>query len=276
MRVHQQLKGKKMLNTHSEEWHEERRKVIGGSDANTIMNGTREQRYELWQLKCGLRKPDELADVFPVQLGSFTEPFNLFWFSQKTGLVLDGEQNKLRHANGWMSCTPDALTTLPNGDRAVVEAKHTHGQATMVECLNRYQPQLHHNMICAGFKRAFLSVIIGNSYDYVEVEFDELYAAELLKAEHEFWECVQMGMPPSDALPEVEPPPAWKVVDMTGNNQWADLCAEWTATREFSKRFDKAAAELKRLVPLDVKTAKGHGIVASRNKRGALTLSEEK
>ena len=67
-------------------WHADRAKGIGGSDAATIMNG---DWLALWQEKTGRREPDDLSNVLPVQLGTFTEPFNRAWFAQQTGMAVD-------------------------------------------------------------------------------------------------------------------------------------------------------------------------------------------
>ncbi len=259
-----------MLKPKTREWHEERRKYLGGSDANIIINGSDQDRYDLWLIKTGQSEPLELLDVFQVQLGIFTEPFNLAWFTKKTGFELAENPGRFVATNGWMACQPDGML-----DGAVIECKHTAERFSMDECVGKYQPQLHHSMICTQKKRAYLSVIRGNTYDYQEVEFDPDYASKLLLAEREFWECVTLGMPPGPGAP-IPPPEAVKTIDMTGNNQWADAAAEWFACSEFSKRFDKAANTLRSLVTPDVKQASGHGIMLKRDKRGALRISEVK
>ena len=254
----------------SDAWHEERRKYIGGSDANIIINGSDADRYRLWQIKTGQVEPDDLSDIFQVALGSFTEPFNLAWFEKKTGFVLV-EAGRFTADNGFMSCQPDGMLA-----DAVVECKHTTERYRLEESVAKYQPQLHHSMICTGKSRAFLSVIRGNTYDYQEVEFDPVYAEKLLSAEREFWECVKLGMPPGPGGEPIKAPEPTRIVDMTGNNQWADAAAEWFATIEASKRADKAANMLRSLVPADVKSASGHGIALKRDKRNALRISEVK
>ena len=254
----------------SDAWHAERRKYIGGSDANIIINGSDADRYKLWQVKTGQAEPDDLSDVFPVQLGSFTEPFNLAWFQRKTGFALVDNPGRFVAANGFMACQPDGMLS-----DALVECKHTAERFSLEDSVRKYQPQLHHGMICTGKSRAFLSVIRGNSYDYQEVEFDPAYADMLIAAEREFWDCVTLGMPPGPGAP-IEAPAPTRVIDMTGNYEWFDAAAEWFATSEASKKFDRAANTLRSLVPADVKAASGHGIALKRDKRGALRISKVK
>lgn len=251
------------------EWHEERRKYLGASDANIIMGGTAQQRLDLWKVKTGAAEPESLDDVFPVQLGTFTEPFNLAWFQRKTGWTLTGQQERIVHANGWMACTPDGLL-----EDAIVEAKHVSARFSMADTIAKYQPQLHHSMIVTGRRKAFLSVISGNEYDYAEIEFNDEYAAKLMEVEADFWECVTYRIPPSDAPPNVAPPEPFRVVSMVGNNEWASCAAEWLANKTAARAFDTAAAGIKSLVGADVKAATGHGISLTRNKRGAATIKE--
>ena len=254
------------------EWHENRRRSIGGSDATIIVNGTEEQRLKLWQVKCGLAEPENLDDVFQVQFGLFTEPFNLEWFEKKSGLAITGQQEQ--HVTGWRSCTLDGRVETIAGP-AIVEAKHVNARYTIETCLAHYQPQLHHNMQVCGFKKAFLTAIIGNAYDYIEVDYDADYAAKVLKAEEEFWDCVQLQIPPSPLPEEIAAPAATRAVDMTGNNEWASDAAEWLASKDAAKRFDDAAARLKKMVPADVRLASGHGIRIGRDKRRYLSIKQE-
>ena len=52
---------------------------IGGSDCVKIMQG---DWYDLWEIKTGRKQGDNLSDNLAVQMGSYTESFNLTWFEQ--------------------------------------------------------------------------------------------------------------------------------------------------------------------------------------------------
>lgn len=254
----------------SSEWHEARRRYIGGSDANIIMTGTDEQRNQLWLVKTGKAQPDDLEDVFQVQLGTFTEAFNLAWFVKKSGVTLVQNAPSVASQYDWMRCQPDGLTA-----DAIIECKHTNERLSTNDVIARYQAQLHHNMICTGRTKAFLSVIKGNTYDYAEVEFDSAYADALIAAERDFWDACVFQLPPGGA-PAVAPPEPFRVVDMTGSNEWAAAAADWFSHFAGNAAFNRAANTLRSLVPGDAKSASGHGIVLKRDKRGALRISEVK
>lgn len=233
---------------------------------------------DLWKVKTGKRPPDDLSDEFRVELGTFTEPFNRAWFTKKTGLpVIVGDPVVCRTKGlEFMRANLDGEVSMPNGESAVFEAKHTGGHVSMKEALATYQPQLHHNMIVTGLKRAFLSVILGNEWDYIEVDLNEEYAARLIEVEQEFWECVRLKMPPSEEPQTIDPPEATKVVDMTGSNEWAALAHDWLTNGKAAKLFESSADGLKKLVASDTKVARGHGIEITRDKRRYLKIKEMK
>lgn len=227
-------------------------------------------------MKTGKRPPDNLDDEFDVMLGVYTEDFNRAWFERKTELpVIAAGDFRVSRDRKFMQANIDGEVLLPNGKSALFEAKHTNSFLGLKGALALYQPQLHHNMMVTGFRTAYLSVIAGNAWDYVEVEFNEDYAKALLKAEEEFWECVTLDMPPSE-IPEIlDPPEATRVLDMTGNNEWAAKAADWLENKDKAKTFGDAADALKKLVAADVKSAKGHGIRIDRDKRRALRIRKD-
>jgi predicted phage-related endonuclease len=173
----------------------------------------------------------------------------------------------------WRRCTLDGVV---HSSGAVWEAKHTSAFAKPDEVLERYMPQLQHNMAVAGVETAVLSVIFGNhKYEMFEVGADWLYQLELLEAEHRFWDCVLNGKEP---VP-VEPPPAPKPVGtrevcLDGNNAWASAACDWLTHRDAARTHASACTLIKSLVEEDVARAFGHGIEAKRSKSGAITIRE--
>lgn len=262
-----------MIEKKTKEWHERRRAGIGGSDATTLMSGDAERILALWEIKTGKREPEDLDDVFEVALGTYTEAFNRWWFAKTTFLpVVAAGEFRQSLTRPWMVANLDGEVVLDNHASAVFEAKHVGSRNTMASVVERYQPQLHHNMIVCGFQRAYLSVIIGNTYDWVQVDYNREYAEKLIEVEAEFWECVRLGMPPSERAEPVAPPPATRVIDMTGSNEWAAAASDWMANEQASKTFDAAAKSLRELVPADARSCAGHGIRIDRDKRRALRI----
>ena len=165
----------------------DRTKFIGASDANTLMQGKWRQ---LWLEKTGKAEPEDLSNVLRVQLGIFTEPFNLQWFEHMTAIKV-GQG----HLNEWptftdkhgfpMACTPDGHVI---GEPIGVEAKHTNSFNTMEKALDYYMPQLQHSMAVTGLNKWYLTVLFGNDkWDYALVERSDSYIKRLLEISASVW-----------------------------------------------------------------------------------------
>jgi len=252
----------------------QRRTSIGGSDANIILSGDPERIHQLWLEKRGEAEPTDLSSNLSVMLGLWTEVFNRQWFEKLTGdnVACSGRHFRCSRYN-WRSCTVDGLIERTN---AVWEAKHTNAFTKPDEVLERYMPQLQHNMAVTNCDRAVLSVLFGNhKFEVFEVGADWLYQIELLAAEERFWNCVQTGEEPVAVEPPSPPRPiGTREICLEGNNAWASVAFDWLKHREAAKTHATACAGIKSLVEGDVSRAFGHGIEARRSKSGAITIRE--
>ena len=251
-----------------------RHRGIGGSDANVILSGDKERIVRLWREKRGESPPEDLSDRLSVMLGSWTEAFNRQWFEKVSGKhVVDAGLQLICKRHRWRNCTLDGVVELGG---AVFEAKHTNAFSKPEEVLERYMPQLQHNMAVANADRAILSVIFGNAkYEMFEVAADWLYQLDLLNAEKAFWNAVLSGEPPMAVAPPVAPlPVATREVSFEGNNAWASAAADWLEYGTAARTHATACRTLKELIDEDVKRAFGHGIEAKRSKSGAVTIRE--
>jgi len=267
----------------SKEQHAFRKKGLGGSDATRIMSG---EWHKLWLEKTGREESDDLSDVLPVQLGTWTEEFNRQWYQKQTGLVVltDG-CDMLRHKERpYMLANLDGIVVDPMDSSqgklnkiAIFEAKHTNQFKTIEDCVKQYYAQMQHYMYVSDENMCELSVIFGNSrWESYEVLRDEPYIQNLLQMEEAFWAHVEDDEPPED----IEQQKAKiKLDDMKtvryGNSRTFVAQAEvWKATRPIVKQFKDAEKGLKGMLPDDVRTAFGAGVYISRSKTGALTIRE--
>ena len=247
---------------------------IGGSDANVILSGNPDKVLELWREKRGEGNAKCLEDILPVMLGSWTEPFNRQWFEKVSGEKVFGVgRSQACNIHSWRRCTLDGLV---HDGRAVFEAKHTSAFKKPEEVLERYMPQLQHNMAVANCETAVLSVIFGNhKYEMFEIAADWLYQLELLEAEEAFWDCVQSGkLPVTPSVPLPPKPVGVREVCLEGSNSWASAAVDWLEHRDAAKCHAAACGTIKTLVEADVARAFGHGIEARRSKSGALSIRE--
>lgn len=247
---------------------------IGGSDANTLLSGDREKILQLWRVKRGETRDEDLSAVLPVMLGCWTEPFNRQWYERlsRTSVIASGSSFTCEE-HEWRKCTLDGLV---DPGEAVFEAKHTSAFAKADEVLERYMPQLQHNMAVTRRDRAVLSVIFGNhKYEVFEIAADWLYQQELFEVEAAFWDCVVTGREPIAAnVPAAPRPVGVREVCFEGHNAWAFAAVDWLDLREAAKKHAAAVGLIKSLVDEDVCRAFGHGIEAKRSKSGAITIRE--
>jgi len=114
----------------------ERKGFIGGSDCVKIMQGN---WLELWQIKTGRIESDDLSRNIAVQLGSWTEDFNLEWFEHEHDCVLSNHQEELEDMIGTVPAK--GMIDARWGSR-IVEAKHTNPYKNIDDIIEYYMPQI--------------------------------------------------------------------------------------------------------------------------------------
>ena len=251
----------------------DRRSFIGGSDAQIILGTDQAALLQLWREKRGEAEPRDLSKHLIVQLGKATEDLNWHWFETNSGHQVVDVQKHVRHpALRWMGATLDGRVDATG---AVFEAKFMLPWSFSEEAaVEKYAPQLQHNVSVVAGRTAVLSVITGGGkWVGIEVPADPLYQYLIVTAERKFWRCVESGEPPT--LFGVDPPKprveAVRVVDMSSSNAWSEFAAVFLRTRSAHLEHEAAKAELKSLVPADAQQAFGHGIKAKRSKSGAIS-----
>lgn len=260
----------------------ERQKFLGASDATIIMGGDKDKIYRLWQEKIGDTEPEDLSDNLPVQLGTFTEALNLHWFSKKTGKRVTGQREKIVHPSiPFIRATLDGRTTHPeNNHAAVVDAKHVNAFNFDKEaCLQKYAPQLTIQMACSGYGWGLLSIFSGTTtWEWVGLEHDPLYEAQVIAAMKDFWQCVQSRTPPCVNPNAVATMPVdqMRTVDMRLSNSWVTDEAEYLIHEDSAGKFEKAKKNLKSSVEADVREASGPKLRIRRGQDGSLRFSKVK
>lgn len=242
-----------------------------------LMTGDQEQINNLWLEMVGAPdfREEDLSDVWAVQLGSHTECLNLDWYERRTGKPLSRRGDVVVHSQiDWAACTLDAWDDQLE---APIECKHVGGFEPRERILERYCPQAHWQMIVTDARQCVFSIIEGAREPVIEiVEYDPVYAAELLERAAAFMLCVRTMTPPT-ALAAVKAPVKAEIVyNMAGNNEWASNAVTWIKTRQDAKDFAACEKTIKAIVPADAVKAFGYGITVSRNKAGSLSIREMK
>lgn len=244
-----------------------------------LMTGDAEKILDLWRELTGDPSyvQEDLSGIWAVQLGSHTEVLNLDWYERRIGKPLSRRGEVVVHGLcDWAACTLDAWDIDLS---APVECKHVGGFEKMEAVIARYMPQIHWQMIVTGASKGVFSIIEGAREPVIEViERSDEYAAELWSRAERFMQYVFDLTPPVATAPVVAPPvvKVQKLYDMTGKNDWASEAVTWITTKQSAKDYAASDKALKALVPADAAKCSGHGIIASRNKAGSLSIREAK
>lgn len=238
-----------------------------------LMTGDTDKIMNLWRELVGdpAFVPEDLSDVWPVQLGSCTEALNLEWYTRRTGRTLTRQGDVvLRPGFDWAACTLDAFD---NEKAAPVECKHVGGFEKHDAIIARYMPQMHWQMLCTETKRCMLSVIEGAREPIIdEIGLDGAYASELWDRAWKFMQCVWNLTPPVELAPVAAPVKAEKTYEMSQSNSWVASAATWAMNIQAKKDCEAAEKELKTLVPSDAARCFGAGVEIKRDRAGRLSV----
>ena len=184
-----------------EQWLEQRRLGIGGSDVAAILGLSKwKTPLDVYLDKTG-QSPAQ-PDSEPMLWGRLLEPLILNEFERRHGIVVERVEGIIKQhpQYPWMLASLDGWAPdVP----AVVECKTARssdgwGDAGTDEIPAYYQTQVAHYLAVTGAEIAFIPVLIGASdFRVYQVERDEQFVEDLIEAEASFWnEHVVAGVPP--------------------------------------------------------------------------------
>jgi len=251
---------------------------IGGSDLYSIMRG---DWHDLWQVKMGMKEADNLDHIFKVQLGSYTEAFNIEWFCRDTGHEASQEQQELKKV---ISGVPfkgavDAFVTSEEGKTSLLECKHTSSNRSMSDMLDAYMPQIQLYMALSHHDQAYLSVIFGNDVEYCCVGYDQDYFDVVVQRCQEFWQLVTSKTEPSNDVA------SWKIDwsqvkidglkarDANNDNHFMSLAHDYVLSIAKAKEHEACKKELKSLIMDDEREVFCDLLTIKRDKRGACRIT---
>lgn len=248
---------------------------IGGSTAKMIWEGDWAAAYQRIR-----GESEDLSHIFKVQMGNVTEHFNLAWsavLNDWTSYKIPSEV--IRHPeHKHIGALVDAIATDQDGD-FIVDAKHTAGFSKWWDIDNiieQYYWQAINNMLATGVHRFALTVIDGNNINPQQfIPFDEDNANAYLEKANEFWTYVVLEIEPENKWAE-DPPSEirgeLKSYDFNQNNAWASAAHEFLEIQVQDAALKAAKGALKDLVPEDARKVSGHGVTASRNVKGVVSV----
>lgn len=210
------------LNSRSE-WLERRKSYIGGSEAACIVGmNPYSTNVDLWELKTGRRKAEDISDNPYVRYGTLAESYLRELFA------LDHPQYKVEYFehNMWLNsdlpfahASLDGWLTDKNGLRGVLEIKTTNIQSAAQKAKwdnripDNYYCQVLHYLAVTGFDFAILKAQLKWDYDgdvmcITKHYFIDRYEVEedikmLIEAERKFAEYLVTDKRPPLVLPNI-------------------------------------------------------------------------
>ena len=201
MKTNMVKKGKCTEGMPREEWLEERRKSIGGSDAGAILGlNPYQSAYSLWAEKTGRVTPPDLDDKEAVRLGHDLEDYVAKRWKEATG-------NDVRRCNYFLHNDdyPFAHALIDReivGVKAGLECKTTSSWEIIKQCRegkfpDQWYAQIMHYLMLTGWESYELAVLcFGHGFYHFTVKRDEDEIRALAKAEQDFWGYVEKNVPP--------------------------------------------------------------------------------
>ena len=191
----------------SADWHEQRRRGIGGSDAGIIAGytwGGRNTAYHLWQIKTGQREPDDLSHDAKVRAGTLLEPVvvQMYRLEHPELTIFHRKEMTTSKTYPWAYAHLDFTVHQSGSEWIPGEIKcPTHddgwGASGSTQIPDYYQPQVQHNLAVTGKPYMKVVVLISGwdlrSYDIAR---DQDYIDTLMENEAEFWAAVETGTEP--------------------------------------------------------------------------------
>lgn len=205
--------------SHDQEWHDRRRKGIGGSDAPVIMIGWEHpfsNPLELWRDKMGLSEPK--PETPAMMRGSMMEPLVREMYQRETGRNVEVVTDLLRHpVHSWMIGNIDGRIIM---DSVGTWECKVPGMKNYMRCKNSgpleyYLIQMMHYLGVDGDKWGSFSIFNAELWEMTnfDIERDDEFIGMLMEKEEAFWKCVEEGVPPQESprngdkkllLPKVE------------------------------------------------------------------------
>ena len=259
----------------------ERKGFIGGSDCVKIMQGN---WLELWQIKTGRVEPEDLSRNIAVQMGVYTEDFNLGWFANEYDCTLTGFQKSFEETIGSVPVkgTIDAMVGDSIED-SIVEAKHTNAYNTLDKVIEYYMPQLQLYIHLAKANGAHISVIFGNNkWESAHVRRNEEYFNSMWAVVSDFW-----GYVLRDEEPVGNDQPIQLSIDKvsvdnmvkrnaTSDNQFVDAAITYIENEAAAKTFESAKKQIKDMVGDNEREVYCDILTIKRDKRGSLRITVRK
>lgn len=189
------------------EWHEARRKGIGGSDAAVIMLGENHPfttPYQLWQQKmemCG-----DTAETAPMKRGTVMEDIIAKIYEEETGrtAIIKEKAGQHKEYEFMIGNVDRIITDKQRQDKGILEIKCP-GMKTFLKCkregpLDYYIIQLQHYLAVEDLLWGSFAIFNTELWELItfDIERDDNFIAMMIEAEKEFYSYMTSGKFPEE------------------------------------------------------------------------------
>lgn len=174
----------------SPEWHEQRSKVIGGSEIGTIAGLNQyESAYTLWHKKVGLID-GSITENWSIRFGKAFERPILEMFAEEHPELDVMETGTFGYkGKSWIGANPDAIAYNKDTEQfEIIEIKTARREWD--EIPPSYIAQVQWYMHVLGFKTARIVAVAGWNWFEQVIEYDQFFAEALEAAADRFWTSV--------------------------------------------------------------------------------------
>lgn len=259
------MKGIRKVSTRGmsrEEWLEQRRKTIGGSDATGIVGLSKwASPFSVWADKTG--RAAEKTDTEAMRQGRDLEDYVARRWMEETGkrvyrlsAMLYNPQYPFAHAD---------VDRMVIGENAGLECKTTFSldlkQFNGVEFPIQYYAQCVHYLAVTGAERWYLAVLAyGRSFFTFVLERNQAEIDALMEAEQTFWHHVEQDTSPAADGSEATTAALQEVYPISQNTTAAlfgrdTVLQEYMRLKEDKKTLDSRLGEIENIIKADMGSA---------------------
>lgn len=179
----------------SEEWHEARKGVAGSLVGTLMGHNPWRSAYTAYYEALG-ELPRDSAPSMAMKLGTiFEEPIRELWVEEnKDWLTAYSTGTWASASEPRFKANPDAIIEWADGSLGVLEIKFSRNP--MNELPAHYRDQVMWYMHVLGLTKAILVAVANGEMVEHEIDYDPVYAQELVAKAYEFLECLERETPP--------------------------------------------------------------------------------
>jgi len=251
------------------EWHLDRQKGIGGSDASTVLCiNPWKSRLQLYHEKVNEITTDKIDNNnIRFKLGHVLEPMIGEEYSRMTGRGLVSKPSKTH---------PDYPFMIGNIDREIVKSEKNSKGILEIKTKGAfinwdedippyYHSQIQHYMAVYDYSWGSFAVLDFNKFEITitDVERDDVFIKNLIEEEKKFWELVQNKTPPKIELTKQTEEYLKKIfnrsepiiIDLSDNEEATKFAEKLNHVKVHKKELEEVETECKTYFMNEMKEA---------------------